>query len=151
MVKVRYVGLPPGCGVELWLKVSKYDCPSCDESGQRSGMSARLALPPLRYQTIRNCRPHYNHPSFLSTSHYRSLRAPAQRPCTNVLGRSIKSRGLSNMAATTGLENDLRDLSIVKESYPQAKDADSDPAKLSAAVFANVEVGMLTLLLLSFR
>ncbi|RMX73952.1 hypothetical protein D0869_13093, partial [Hortaea werneckii] len=45
----------------------------------------------------------------------------------------------SNMAATTGLENDLKDLSIVKDSYPQAKDADSDPSKLSAAVFSNVE------------
>ncbi|KAI7530963.1 hypothetical protein KC331_g14392, partial [Hortaea werneckii] len=43
------------------------------------------------------------------------------------------------MAATTGLENDLKDLSIVKDSYPQAKDADSDPSKLSAAVFSSVE------------
>ncbi|KAI6950456.1 hypothetical protein KC348_g649, partial [Hortaea werneckii] len=48
--------------------------------------------------------------------------------------RSASSR--SNMAATTGLENDLKDLTIVKESYPQVKDADSDPSKLSAAVFS---------------
>ncbi|KAK4544969.1 hypothetical protein LTR36_003874 [Oleoguttula mirabilis] len=38
-----------------------------------------------------------------------------------------------------GLEKDLRELSLVQESYPQAKDADSDPAKLSSAIFSSVE------------
>lgn len=42
--------------------------------------------------------------------------------------------------ATTGLENDLKNLSLIKNSYPQAKDADSDPAKLSSAIFSSVEV-----------
>merc|ERR1711939_876417 len=55
------------------------------------------------------------------------------------LGYKRSASSQSSMAATTGLENDLKDLTIVKESYPQAKDADSDPSKLSAAVFSNVE------------
>ncbi|KAK5121463.1 hypothetical protein LTR85_005296 [Meristemomyces frigidus] len=38
-----------------------------------------------------------------------------------------------------GLEKDLRELSLVKESYPQAKDAESDPAKLSSAIFSSTE------------
>merc|ERR1712072_574025 len=54
------------------------------------------------------------------------------------LGYKRSASSQSNMAATTGLENDLKDLSIVKDSYPQARDADSDPSKLSAAVFSNV-------------
>jgi len=44
--------------------------------------------------------------------------------------------------ATSDVEKDLRALSLVKGSYPQAKDAESDPAKLSSAIFSSVEVGM---------
>jgi len=43
--------------------------------------------------------------------------------------------------ASTGLEDSLKDLSLVKESYPQAKDAGSDPVKLSSAIFPSAEVG----------
>lgn len=33
--------------------------------------------------------------------------------------------------------------SLIDKSYPQAKDADSDPVKLSSAVFSNTEVSLL--------
>jgi len=42
--------------------------------------------------------------------------------------------------ASTGLEHDLKNLSLIRESYPQAKDADNDPAKLSSTIFPSVEV-----------
>ncbi|KAK5107626.1 hypothetical protein LTR62_000961 [Meristemomyces frigidus] len=41
--------------------------------------------------------------------------------------------------AANGLEHDLKNLSLVQESYPQAQDADSDPAKLSSAIFPSAE------------
>lgn len=44
--------------------------------------------------------------------------------------------------ASTGVEADLKKLSLIENSYPQAKDADSNPAKLSSAIFPSVEVGM---------
>lgn len=31
--------------------------------------------------------------------------------------------------------------SLIEKSYPQAKDASEDPAKLSSAIFSSVEVG----------
>lgn len=34
--------------------------------------------------------------------------------------------------------------SLIRKSYPQAKDGDSDPVKLSAAIFSNVEVSYVT-------
>jgi hypothetical protein len=46
----------------------------------------------------------------------------------------------ARMATTAGLEQDLKKLSLVENSYPQAKDADNDPVKLSSAIFPKVEV-----------
>ncbi|KAK3072846.1 G4 quadruplex nucleic acid binding protein [Teratosphaeriaceae sp. CCFEE 6253] len=42
--------------------------------------------------------------------------------------------------ASTGLEHDLKNLSLIQQSYPQAKDADGDASKLSSAIFPSVEV-----------
>ncbi|TKA76637.1 hypothetical protein B0A55_04932 [Friedmanniomyces simplex] len=41
--------------------------------------------------------------------------------------------------ASTGLDHDLSKLSLIQDSYPQAKDAESDPAKLSSTIFPAVE------------
>ncbi|KAK3669547.1 G4 quadruplex nucleic acid binding protein [Recurvomyces mirabilis] len=41
--------------------------------------------------------------------------------------------------ASTGLENGLKDLSLIKDSYPQAIEAGSDPSKLSTAIFPAAE------------
>ncbi|KAF2772775.1 nucleic acid-binding protein [Teratosphaeria nubilosa] len=41
--------------------------------------------------------------------------------------------------ASSDLVTDLKKLSLVENSYPQATDADSDPAKLSSAIFDKVE------------
>ncbi|KAK4574901.1 G4 quadruplex nucleic acid binding protein [Recurvomyces mirabilis] len=41
--------------------------------------------------------------------------------------------------ASTGLENGLKDLNLIKGSYPQAVEAGSDPSKLSSAIFPSVE------------
>ena len=43
--------------------------------------------------------------------------------------------------ASTGLEDSLKNLSLIQSSYPQAKDTGDDPAKLSSAIFPSVEVG----------
>ena len=42
--------------------------------------------------------------------------------------------------ASTGLEDNLKNLSLIQESYPQAKEAGTDPAKLSSAIFPSIEV-----------
>lgn len=48
------------------------------------------------------------------------------------------TRRITNMAAATQLDEKAQIL--VEKSYPQAKGADSDPAKLSSAIFSSVEV-----------
>ncbi|KAK0827219.1 G4 quadruplex nucleic acid binding protein, partial [Friedmanniomyces endolithicus] len=41
--------------------------------------------------------------------------------------------------ASTGLEHDLTKLSLIRDSYPQVKDTESDPAKLSSTIFPSIE------------
>ncbi|KAK0277876.1 G4 quadruplex nucleic acid binding protein [Friedmanniomyces endolithicus] len=41
--------------------------------------------------------------------------------------------------ASTGLEHDLTKLSLIRDSYPQVKAAESDPAKLSSTIFPSIE------------
>ncbi|KAK0354718.1 G4 quadruplex nucleic acid binding protein [Friedmanniomyces endolithicus] len=41
--------------------------------------------------------------------------------------------------ASTGLEHDLTKLSLIRDSYPQVKDTESDPAKLSSTMSPSIE------------
>ncbi|WPH04494.1 trna-aminoacylation cofactor arc1 [Acrodontium crateriforme] len=41
--------------------------------------------------------------------------------------------------ASTGLENGLKSLKLIQDSYPKARDAEEDPVKLSSAIFSPIE------------
>lgn len=73
-----------------------------------------------------------------STSSRLDTSRPSQR--TILRPHLPQAPTVSARMASTGLETDLRNLSLVQSSYPQAKEADSDPIKLSSSIFSNVEV-----------
>nr|POE66670.1 trna-aminoacylation cofactor arc1 [Quercus suber] len=107
---------------------------------------------PLEIMTVKcssstRSTPHFSHivprfPSFklkASRSFRLLLRA-------NTVHRITSPRVLTNTPfhsttrmASTGLESGLKNLSIIQSSYPQAKDAEEDPVKLSRAIFSTVE------------